>query len=635
MQSMKKEHLRYGLTSLFLLISTLALLISCGGGGGGGAEGEAVPGSLALGLSKNTVKTDNAEETTVTATVLDEFNAAMEGITVAFTATGGQLSASSAVTDAFGEAKVKFKSGSERNNRTETITAEVSGISSRSIPVLVTGTTITLLSDTSSLVADVPQSATATLKITVLDAASSPIYGAPVTVAVDPNPILTFGTATLAPSSGTTDFSGELTVWVTGTSPGDVWVRAEAQGAESMTKYDVGSFGSVFGIVSPEKDPIPGLDIQVPLQVLVSAPAPTTRVIFGTTVGVWDGMTAALEKAVTNGWVSATLTSTQAGLATIQVSDASDSTISDLMSVAISAPSSEASQIAVQAGSTTIAPSTGDTDYSTSLMAVVKNVTDQVVGGAAVSFTLVDPIGGGEHVSPSVVFTDFNGLAVSTFTSGALSSGAEGVTVRASMVNDPDIFSDIAVVIGGTAGSVVIGQSTKISSNATNTAYIMPMSVLVTDSAGNPVQTTVTLRAWPTRYATGDLFSGQTGAYENEDVNRNLILDGYNPDLCGDCVPNGEDVNYDCQLTPPSSAAGSVPVLVTTDENGVGNFDYIYLKQSAWWIEAEITGSTLVVGTETTSAYNVGWLPALESDVPYLPDSPYCHPNSDPCPCTP
>jgi hypothetical protein len=63
-------------------------------------------------------------------------------------------------------------------------------------------------------------------------------------------------------------------------------------------------------------------------------------------------------------------------------------------------------------------------------------------------------------------------------------------------------------------------------------------------------------------------------------------------------------------LTPPSSAAGALPGTVITDENGVAEFNLVYLKDSAAWIEAEITASTVVLGTETQSVvkFFLGWL---------------------------
>ncbi|NJL60173.1 MAG: hypothetical protein HC887_11605, partial [Desulfobacteraceae bacterium] len=52
----------------------------------------------------------------------------------------------------------------------------------------------------------------------------------------------------------------------------------------------------------------------------------------------------------------------------------------------------------------------------------------------------------------------------------------------------------------------------------------------------------------------------------------------------------GEDGNNDEKLTPPSSAAGEVPSFVETgatgsDSSGTANFNLVYLKSSAVWIE--------------------------------------------------
>ncbi len=125
---------------------------------------------------------------------------------------------------------------------------------------------------------------------------------------------------------------------------------------------------------------------------------------------------------------------------------------------------------------------------------------------------------------------------------------------------------------------------------------VSPSDVLTPEAAGNTVTIT-----------------GNSDAYFNEDANRNLILDA------------GEDANLDGELTPPNSSAGSVPASVTTDENGIGNFDLIYLKANAAWIETEITADVLVLGTETRSTLTF-WLPFAEDDACDLPPSPFTAP---------
>jgi hypothetical protein len=484
-------------------------------------------------------------------------------------------------------------------------------------------------------------------------------------------------------------------ITVTGTGAGSVTVRVTAAGVTATQIYTVGASGAVFGITSPTQNPY-SLSTGSNLTINVNAPS-ESNVGFATTIGAWDlGTDTVVTKAVAGGTVSATLRSTVAGVATVQVYDSADISTSDSLTVAISAPSSEASKIALQASSTVVARSEGSTTNSVTLEATVTNATDQIVGSAPISFLIINPTGGGETISPVIVSTDDFGVATTTFTSGSVSSDAAGVTIVAravgsalagpstslsfagntitrsdggSFVNDGFVNGDvikvigstsndgtytvqtvaaatltlaealtaetagetivigtivdsIPIVIGGTAGSIMIGQGTTITSINDNTAYEVPMSVLVSDSNGNPMSgIQVFLQIWPSRYATGVWGAPVAGKcapvlgvgspFSNEDINKNLTLDP------------GEDANLDGQLTPPNSAAGSVPDDVTTDENGVANFKLVYLKSSAAWIEVELTATTQVVGSETqsTSAFGLGYPDTSETC--NLPDSPY------------
>ena len=248
----------------------------------------------------------------------------------------------------------------------------------------------------------------------------------------------------------------------------------------------------------------------------------------------------------------------------------------------------------------------------------------------AVSFSISDSTGGGEYVSPPLAYSlSGSGKAEATFTSGSVSSGARGVTVTATVVGKATVTDSIGIVIGGTAGSVIIGRSTLIKSSEDGTSYELPMTAQVVDSNGNPVASArISLQLWPLYYNTGiwvplvTLFCRPeiSNTYPNEDDTfpgtyyyRNLILDP------------GEDANNDGQLTPSSSAAGAVPAEVVSDENGLASFDLIYPKSQAAWIVAELTGSTLVLGSETrsTSQFTLPYLKDPDADECLLPDSPY------------
>ena len=600
-----------------LMVFMCAFLVSCGSGGDGGGGGETTgAASISLRISQATVKSNNSDETTITATVLDTNNAVMEGVTVTFSATGGQFNSSASVaTDANGDAQVTFSSGADASNQVITITATVDGLDPRQIPVQIVGSTITLSTDITNL--EIGGNDTATLTITLRDAGLFPISNAQVTVSVEPG---STGAVTLALNTEISDIDGELKPEVIGTGVGDVTVRVTAVGASGTQLYTVGAIGTVFGITSPTDDPH-SLSTNTDLTITVSAPG-VANVLFATTLGGWDdGADKVVIKPVLGEVASAVLRSSDAGTANVEVYDAATPLTSDTLMVAISAPSSEATQVSLQANATVVAPSLGGVKNTTTLMATVRNASDDPVGNAPVAFSIENPTGGGETISPVIAYTGDDGIASSTFTSGSSSSDANGVTIRAEVLLDPPaappVEDTIAIVINEGAGSVVIGYSTQISSINNDTAYKLPMSVQVVDSNGNAVSgAVVSLHLWPIGYGTGTWSPDEpcgptiTGLFPNEDTNRNLTLDA------------GEDLNGDGELTPENSAGGSVPATVITDENGVANFNVVYLKAFAVWIVDEITATTLVLGSETQSTVTFGLL-YMEDEKCDLFDSPY------------
>ncbi|MEJ2567016.1 MAG: hypothetical protein P8141_13855, partial [Gammaproteobacteria bacterium] len=228
------------------------------------------------------------------------------------------------------------------------------------------------------------------------------------------------------------------------------------------------------------------------------------------------------------------------------------------------------------------------------------------------------------------------------------------------------------IIINQKAGSVVIGAGTTVGEPVAGGAtYYLPMSVVVADSNGNPVSNaTVTLSVWPAYYRTGNwvmvgssCVANVTATFDNEDINRNLIFDA------GEDVPylkgpypvssqgftisdtsaqdsNGQEkftvdgsieggpsglITFvsDGVLTPGNSAGGTLPATVTTDANGLANFDLYYAKEYSIWIRDEIKATTLALGTETTGVLTMT-LPALKKDAdncllapsPFNPKSP-------------
>ena len=634
--------MKFKYTGIVILIFFMTFLSAGCGSSGGGSDGggsdsgdsaaeenggtTVVLSKISLATSQVSVRSDDLDSATITATVLDTNNAVVEGVTVSFSAKEGQISYASVDTDENGKAEITFSSGTDKTNRTATITAQVSGLSPAQIPIQITGTTILLSTDSTNIaVSESP----AILTISVIGVDDVGVPFSLVKLSAEPA-----GVVTLSQYTGNTDTSGNLEVDITGDVAAEsVIITVQALGVTATQDYTVGTPDEVFCIISPTDNPYSLSTTDAPLNIEVNVP-PTTpptqqsvrfATTFGTLTGTNDFETGqVIEEPVAGGTASADLTSSEAGTANVQVFDVADPLVTDSLTVIFSVPSDDADQIALQASATVMPPSTEDVTNSVTLTVTVKNVNDQVVNNVAVAFSIENPTGGGESIFPVVAYTNAYGVANSTFTSGSLSTDAEGVTVKVTVVGT-SITDTVNIVIGGTAGSVVIGRGTVIESIDNDTAYKLPMSVLVADSNGNPVASaTVSLGAWPLQYSTGywtidpPCIPIITGTYANEDANRNLIRDEEDEDTGSFCNP----CDGDGRLTPLSSAAGSLPATITTDENGVANFDLVYLKQYAVWIVEEIRASTLVLGTETTSILEFR-LPYLEEDECHMPRSPY------------
>lgn len=647
--------------NMLLLCVIVAILTGCGAG----TQGSAAPtGATAMGLtiatSKTILKSDNSESATVTVTALSAGNVVTPGITINFTADGGSLSASSAVTDANGQASVTISSGSSnQSNRTVTVTATASGVATPVLaPVQIVGSGVTLSTGSTVLIAG---GASTPLTVTAVNAANIGVFNAPVTFSVSPP-----GAVTITPASGNTDVAGRLSVSVAGVTSGSATVTASALGATATQTYTVSASGSEFKITSPSASPAPLTTVtgSLPFTVQVGASG-AANVRFSSTIGTWTGCASGTGTAVCTvaaATPTATLVSSVAGLANVQVEGLNGSgnvLVTDARTVAITSAATAASSIIVQANVNVIPPSSGGTANSASITATVRDATGQPVGNVPVVFTLVDSTGGGETMSPVLAMTSdgtspnlpLPGQAKTTFTSGSLPSGASGVGITATVVGTA-LADTTRVNIGGTAGSIFIGMASKITV-PNDMTYALPMSVLVADSNGNPVPgAAVSLSVWPSQYRAGSYYritpfttttdpttgittitsgtlycatsvagvdpatnfiqGGPLLPLPNEDTNENLILDA------------GEDANGDGLLTPPNSSAGVLPTTVTADSSGNANFNLTYLKQSASWITVRMRARTLVQGSESTSSFTFT-LPAEVTDVSScaLPDSPF------------
>ncbi len=636
--------------------STKALIITKTGTASG-----VTASSLDLTASPVSIKTDGSSSSTITVTALNALNASLSGVVVTVGTDTGVLSAATVTTPG----TVTLTCGSNKANRTATITA-TAGSATAQIPVQIVGSTVTLATGASSI----STTGSTTVTVTVKDAGSNVVPGAAVSLSSSGTGTVTFGSAT-----GTTNASGIFSTTVAGNTNGTVNITATALGATASTTLTVTDATTVFSIdqqrlctgaypgscpapTVPPNNPNPSsMQIGNYLEIQVN-PAGATDVVFATTMGTFTDPsdTTNTGSSITvhvgdyvAGKAIAYLTAKEgiknvAGIANINVYNAADVTTNDTLTVAMT--SATAASIELQASPVVVPKSVGTTTGSSTLVAMVRDSGGFPVGNAAVQFSIVNPTGGGETISPVVAMsaaTTTGGLnlgeARASFTSGTLSSAAGGIQVRASIVGSPAINDNATIVIGGVAGSIAFGQATVLGVDGTNANYTLAMSVMVADSNGNPAPagTIVNLSLWPIAWSTGsgcmydmdglrynsltqvfDIPCATCGTFWNEDANENLILDtgedgfrAYYADLSRTDLGTG---NADTYITPVNSRAGTVPATVSTDASGVAGFTLTYPKNSAIWTIVRVRASTIVQGTETVGQVTFR-LSALASDV--------------------
>ncbi|HQI73429.1 MAG: hypothetical protein QUS13_13405 [Smithella sp.] len=629
--------------------SSDAVIITRTGTSGGGSTVTA--SSLDLSASPTSIRTDGSSFSTITVNALNSSNALLSGVVVTLSTDTGILSSPTVTTNSTTPATVRLYSGSNKENRTVTVTA-TAGTATAQIPVFIVGSTVTLAASASSISNAAPGNVS-NLTVTVRDAGSTVVPNATVTLTQSPAGRIGFGAGLAATYTATTNASGQITVAATGLTNGAVTITASALGATATTTLTVTDASTVFAIDQQRRCPgaYPGTCAVVAgnpdptamyltdtLEVRVNAPDPIANVVFATTAGTFyeaanPGNTGSVITVPVDGSNKATayLRTSTAGIANINVYDQTTPSTSDTLTVAMT--SATPASIELQASPTVVPTSVGTTTGSSTLIAMVRDSGGFPVGNAAVLFSIDNPTGGGETVSPVVAMsaaTTSGGLnlgeARASFTSGSLPSAAGGIQVRASIVGTPTINDLATIVIGGVAGSIAFGQATVLGVDATNANYTLDMSVMVADSNGNPAPagTIVTLSLWPIAWSTGShcmydgdgctwdftlpvptcSIPGNYGTFWNEDSNENLILDSgedgvrayYADPSRTPLVPAGTPDGY---ITAVNSRAGTVPATVTTDANGVAGFKLTYPKTSAIWTVVRVRASTVVQGTET------------------------------------
>lgn len=560
-----------------------------------------VAGSPQLGSSAF----EEADGVKITAFVKDSGNSLVQLAPVTFSSTKGALIVDSTDTGSTGTATATLTTGGDAANQPVTVTVTSCGKTGR-VDLVETGTTAAV---TGAQV--VGSGASTTYTVALTDSSAEPIANETVTLTS------ALGNA-ITPASRVTDSNGLAVFTYTGTNGGNDTLTGSASLLNASSTYAVSIAASSLSFESPAENTNIPFGTSQPITVKYvqgGAPVSGATVTFSSTRGTFDSTTA-----TTNGSGTATVNLSSIGsggaggaIIAATVAGGGPSATRGVQFVAVTP-----SKISIQASPTTIAPSGQST-----VTAIVRDASDNLVANKTVLFTLKDTTNG-TLSAPSGV-TDSTGSVSVVYTATNVASSKNGVEVSAKVQGTTVKTSSPAfITVGGQALRITLGTGNEII-RLDETRYQLPYAVLVTDSAGNAVPGATfrlsieslayqkgaysfdtvagswgpgwTIPASDPRFNSGDRFPF---GCQNEDVDRDGVLD---PE---------EDYNKNGRLEPGSVV--SAPASIPLDSTGSAQFLLTYPKDRANWVEVRLTGIASVGGTETTASAEF-ILPAAADDL--------------------
>ncbi|HUO95779.1 MAG TPA: Ig-like domain-containing protein [Steroidobacteraceae bacterium] len=618
--------------------TAITVTVTIGGvAGSTGVNVVAIQQSISVTTDQPQIASDGSQTANIAALLRDANNVALSGVTVTFSATSGVLTVTQATTDATGTAKATLTAGSDPTDRTITVTAAAGSAMPATLPVQVTGTTLSMAGPT-NLVLGSQGSYTVSLK----NSAGAGISNKTVT-------LTSANGNTIAPASVMTDGNGQGTFTVTASSAangGNDTLSAAALGLVATRALAVSSQN--FSITTPATS---GTKVTLGTAQTITAtwlsggaPQVGQTVTFSATRGSLSA-----GSAVTDGSGNATVTisSSTAGSSVIAASASGVSAQTTIDFVA-----TNPTQIAVQA-----APAAVSVGGSSVITATVRDPANNLVEGATVSFVLQDSTGGSLSVASAL--TNAQGQAQTTYTAGSTSSSANGVVVTAQVTNasNQTATSSVDLTVGGQTVFLSLGTGNKIQAPDQAT-YLIQFAVFALDAQGAAVPNIpVTLRILPISYVKGmrvwngtiwatvpstaandpDASPPGTQTCANEDTDYSGIISSLDPPgalpTCTDLVTNTtitqhqKDYNCNNRLDPGNVAAVS-PSSGTTDANGELVVNVTYPQDHAYYVNVKLTATATVNGTQSSTSSTFA-LPGLATDfsqqntAPPGPTSPY------------
>jgi hypothetical protein len=552
-------------------------------------------------------------EVTVTALVKTAENTAVAGARVDFSADSGLLAAASQVTDASGKASATLGTGGSKLNRAIQVSAKVGSQSSSGV-VNVTGTRLTF-----SGPAFLTLGSTTDLVATLVDSADRPIAGATLVAST------TLGNGVQV-AARTSDSRGQLGLVFSASKRGTEQLTLSALGASTTRSILVG--GSDVTLTPSVAVDTGGNELLAEVTVGACAPVGGSYIIGG--AGQSGSVTLNASRGqlyrdagcslplqgpltlVDGAFPVAWIRSENAGVSSIEARVAGGP--SGSTRVEFVARLGYGAQLNLQSDTALV----GSGERS-NLIAVVRDGTpaNNLVKGATVQFSILADPSGGNLLSPFSAVTGSDGIARAVFVAGPFDGGKDGTVIQARAPEMPSATGVTNLTVNKKALSIQFGTGNQLFEFSTSVLQ-KEFAVFVSDSAGNPVPgVAISAAAWPTNYKKGyytfifdsvnehdkgmwTVADSTSSVCPNEDVQRKGLYE-----LAYDANNNG-------MLEPgiPLSVISSGK----TDAMGMATVTLRYPRDRAAWVQAELTVTGTVAGTES-AARNAFWLPALAKDL--------------------
>jgi hypothetical protein len=473
---------------------------------------------------------------------------------------------------------------------------------------------------------------TATVTVTAVDSSRNIVAGAPVSIVPDRNGVITASDTTTA--TGTGKVTGVLAI---GGDKSDRTIDVVVTSGSITKTVQVNVTGAQLQATPSSAAPGAAATVQFLLTDKAGLPIASEPIAVTLNGGAATSGTTDANGAYT---YSYTAPSSPTAVISATAGGVTASATVTLASTNTSPASGTVTSASLAANPSTVNVNTaGSSTNQVAVRGLFLGAGNAPISNVRVRFDLNgDPnlIGGTLTSGSNPVYTDGNGVALTSYIPGTRGGGNQQLTIRACW-SESDFAAGTCpnaatanITVAQNGVSISIFHSNGIVADDTKLTYTQPFTVQVVDSVGQPIKGvlvtgSVDLPRFYRGYWVGPAPWTPVilNSCDNEDINRNGVLETYTGGAAEDQNHSGKLEPYAADVAITAKSAGSD----TTDEFGLAYFNMQYGQNVAGWDDYSLTFSALVSGTEG-KATTTGTLGVLAGAItaatpPPFVESPY------------